>query len=377
MCKVKAFLHNRQIFHNFAVPKAAALATNPMKRLIVKILLCFLLAMVAPLRAGAISFALDSIAQWGKFPRFCVNTYRWGDKFFNSYDSLYVVGPGTKFNVKAVTESWIDTYHFTLPGNQQVDLRSDASTSVGAYVTYLAVSAGYDINISNLFGGVNHARSRYRFGFNCSLLGVEMYWENNDVGTTLRRMGPYKNLKIPFDGVKIGSWGIDVYYFFNHKRYSQAAAFTFGKIQKRSQGSFYAGLSIYSQDYDFDFSGLDSDMRDLLPDDWDDYHYRVKTHNYGFRLGYGYNWVAGRNWVVCGSFSPTVGIRKGYINSDEERTSFSLYQRLKASAVWNHGHWFLGIIGQADISIVSEKQTTFVGANLTASASIGYRFNLW
>lgn len=340
-------------------------------------MLCLVLGVCFTPRALALSFNLDSIAEWGKFPRFCVNTYRWGDEFFNSYDSLYVVGTGTKFNVKGTTDSWLDTYHFVLPGNQKVDLRSDASTSIGAYLTYLAVSVGYDINISNLFGGVKHARSRYRFGFDCSLLGIEMYWENNDVGTKLKRFGPYEHLSIPFDGVKIGSWGIDAYYFFNHKKYSQAAAFNFSKIQRRSQGSLYAGISIYSQNYDFDFSSLDKKMLELLPPHWTDYHYRVRTHNYGFRIGYGYNWVVGRNWIVCGSLSPIIGLRKGYINSETEETTFSLYNRAKVSAVWNHGKWFAGIVGKADIAIISHRKTTFMGTNLSLSGAIGYRFNLW
>lgn len=348
-----------------------------MKKAFIKLIFCLILGVIATPRAFSISFSLDSIAEWGKFPRFCVNTYRWGDKFFNSYDSLYVVGTGTKFNVKATTDSWLDTYHFVLPGNQKVDLRSDASTSVGAYLTYLAVSVGYDINISNLFGGVKHARSRYRFGFDCSLLGVEMYRENNDVGTKLKRFGPYNNLNTPFDGIKIGSWGIDAYYFFNHKKYSQAAAFNFSKIQRRSQGSLYAGISIYSQNYDFDFSSLSQDMLDLLPSHWIDYHYKVRTHNYGFRLGYGYNWVVGRNWIVCGSLSPTVGLKKGFINSETEKTTFSLYTRAKMSAVWNHGRWFLGFVGKADVSLVSDRKTMFVGANLSFSGAIGWRFNLW
>lgn len=334
-------------------------------------------ALVCTQRADAISFNLDSIAEWGKFPRFCVNTYRWGDKFFNTYDSAYVVGTGTKFNVKITTDSWLDYYRFVIPENQNVDLISEPSTSIGAYLTYLAVSIGYDINISNLFGGVKDARSRYRAGFNCSLLAVEAYWENNEVGTKMRRFGDMKNLDIPFNGIKVGSWGVDVYYFFNHKRYSQAAAFNFSKIQRRSQGSFYAGISIYSQDYDFDFSGLETSMLERLPETWQNYHYRVKTNNYGFRLGYGYNWVFAKNWVLGASISPTIGFKRGFVNSETEETSFSLFNRVNISVVWNKGRWFVGVVGKANTSIVSERRSTFLGNVISGSAAIGYRFNLW
>ncbi len=63
-------------------------------------LLMLLGAVAMPQRAHALSLSLDSIAQWGKFPRFCVNTYRWGDSFFNGYDSTYVQGSGKRWNVK-------------------------------------------------------------------------------------------------------------------------------------------------------------------------------------------------------------------------------------------------------------------------------------
>ena len=57
-------------------------------------LLAVILGAAAPQEARAFSLDLDSIAAWGKFPNFCIKTYRWGDKFFNSYDSLYVVVSG-------------------------------------------------------------------------------------------------------------------------------------------------------------------------------------------------------------------------------------------------------------------------------------------
>lgn len=328
-------------------------------------------------RSDAISFSLDSIAEWGKFPRFCVNTYYWGDRFFNTYDTAYVKGTGTKFNVKFTTDSWLDSYHFTLPNKAPVWMVSDPSTSVGVYLTYLAVSAGYDINVSSLFGGVKHARSRYRFGFTCALLGVELYRETNDVGTKIKHFGEFRNLSVPFEGVKSSSWGLDLYYFFNHKKYSQAAAFNFSKLQKRSQGSFYAGLSIYSQKFNFDFAQLDNWMKNQLPHEWDHYHYYTNTTNYGLRLGYGYNWVVGKHWTICIAESPTIGLKKGYVNSQNEKYSFSMFNRAKVSAVWNHGMWFIGAIGSIDSAIVNDRKTTFVSSNLSLTSSVGYRFNLW
>lgn len=336
-----------------------------------------MLAVLAPVSASAFSLALDSIAEWGKFPRFCIDVYRWGDKFFNSYDSTYVKSTGYKFNVKAISSSWVDYYYFSLPNDTRVEMNSDGSTSLGAYLTYMAVSVGYDINLSNIFRGTSEARSRYMFGFDCSLLSVNAYWEHNEVSTHITRFGYDNNLSIPFSGVKIESWGLDAYYFFNHKKYSQPAAFSFSKIQTKSHGSFYAGLAIYSQDYDFDFSTLPGPMKVQLPTWWNNYHYRVKTKNYGFRLGYGYNWAFKPKWMLGVSFSPTIGLRKGFVNSETETNDVSLFLKLRTSLVWNDGRWFAGLVGNIESAIINDRKTLFMGNSLWVTAAVGYRFNLW
>ncbi len=248
---------------------------------------------------------------------------------------------------------------------------------MGVYLTYMALSVGYDVNISNLFGGTGRSRQRYQFGFNCSLLSAEAYWEYNDAGTRLTRFGQKKGLNMDFNGVNIESWGLDVYYFFNHKKYSQAAAFSYGKIQKRSQGSLYAGFSMYSQSYDINFASLPPEMTSLLPDWWLNYQYRVRTHNYGLRIGYGYNWVFANDWLLGVSISPVIGVSRGIINSDNKSTNFSLYNHAKLSVTWNNGRWFAGAVGMLDSSIVSDRETLFVGSNISMTASVGYRFNLW
>lgn len=331
-------------------------------------------------QAQALSFNLDSIATWGKFPRFCVNTYRWGDKFFNGYDTAYVASTGYKFNAKITTESWTDGYRFELPNDKYIFMASDPSTSIGVYLTYLAVSAGYDVNISKMFGGNDLSRKRWRFGFNCMLFAAEAYYINNDVGTTIRRFGDKHDpvrYNLPFSGIDNTTWGIDAYYFFNHKRYSEAAAFNFSRIQKRSQGAFYTGFSIYTQKLNFNFSELPAELISQLPPSWKDYHYSVHTHNYALRLGYGYNWVFHPKWVLGVSESPIIGVRKGFVNSDIEKVSFSMYNRMKLSVVWNSGRWFGGATGKFDVAIVNDEKTTYAGGELSGEIVFGCRFNLW
>lgn len=347
-----------------------------MKRTVRLLTLSVFLLLIGTQTTGAVSFALNSIAEWGKFPRFCIGVYRWGDRFFNSYDSAYVRGTGYKFNGKITADSWMDVYNFRIPEAKNIYMHSDPSTSMGLYLTYLAVSVGYDVNFSKIFGGPDRSRQRFRFGFNCALFAAEAYMSKNDVGATMTQFGDYKP-NLPFDGINNESWGLDVYYFFNNKRYSEAAAFNYSKIQLRSQGSWLAGISIYSQKLDFDFSRLPGFMRDQLPDWWTDYRYRVDTNNYAVRFGYGFNWVFHKGWLLGISETPIVGVRNGYINNEDNKWSMSIYNRFKLSVVWNHGRWFAGTTIRFDAAIITDKQTFYAGGILSGEAAVGYRFNLW
>ncbi|MBD5358749.1 MAG: DUF4421 domain-containing protein [Bacteroides sp.] len=330
----------------------------------------------------AISFKLDSIAQWGAFPRFCIGVYRWGDKFFNSYDSTYVVGTGYKFNIKASTDSWTDYYDFRLENDSEIQLMSEPCTSTGAYLTYMAVTVGYDINVSNLFGSRSKARKRFNVGFSCSLLSADVYFINNDVGTRITKFTDGKNNMIynnlDFNGIDCSVWGLDAYYFFNNKKYSQPASFAFSKRQLKSAGSFFAGISYWSAKYNFNFSGLPPDLIERLPETWTGYQYNSENENYALRLGYGYNWVAARNLLVSFQEAPTIGLRRGFIiNHEETKSSVSFSNRLRASIVYNRNRWFFGVIGSLDTTLAYDKSHTLMNMIWSVTVSVGYRFNIW
>lgn len=356
-----------------------------MKKKIIVFFVVLLAAIAGPghNRASAFSLALDSISEMGRFPKFCVDVYRWGDKFFNSYDSAYVVGTGYKFKGTVKTETWGDRYMFNLPNDYELRMASDPCTSLGLYLSYLAVSVGYDINISKIFGSTEPARKRWNFGFNCALFSAEFYWISNDVSTVIERYGHRNHpnyTSIRFRGINTQTFGTDVMYYFNNKRYSTVAAFNYSKVQKLSQGSFFAGLSYWRMDYNFDFNLLPDIIKSELPREWQefDYKYSAKSRNYSLRFGYAYNWVFAHNWVAAVSESPIVGLKKGFINLDDDiRYTFSLYNRAKLAVTWSNDHWFAGGVMKIDNALVYDKDHSLVNTVLNGEISVGYRFNLW
>lgn len=324
-------------------------------------------------------FNLDSISQKGRFAKFCVDTYRWGDRFFNGYDTTFVSGTGYKFNVKITSDSWTEGYRLMMD-DESLYMRADPSTSIGLHLTYLAVTLGYDVNVSKLLGSIDRTRKRVRFGFNCSLLSFELYRTSNDASATIKNYHHATSISqtdIPFDGIDNTTFGIDAYYFFNHKRYSEAAAFSFSRIQKQSQGSFHAGLSFYHQNARFDFASLINHDNEYMHIGYPLTNYIADTKNVGLRLGYGYNWVFAHKWLMSISESPVIGLRYGYVNSANAKYSVSLYNHFKLSVVWNSGRWFVGVIGKLDNSIISGDNVMYINGVGSLEAAVGMRFNIW
>ncbi|MDE5969242.1 MAG: DUF4421 domain-containing protein [Muribaculaceae bacterium] len=342
------------------------------------IIIIVLLSLGTPQRVSAISFDLDSIATWGKFPRFCVNVYRWGDHFFNGYDSTFVAGTGKRFNVKAKAETWTDYYGFLLDNRSNFSMISTPSTTAGIYLTYMAVSVGYDYNFRNK----EKTRQRFNFEFSCALLAADLYFITNQADTRITRFENtkgdiiYPNLK--FSGIKTSMWGLDAYYFFNHKHYSQGAAFSFSKFQRKSSGSPFAGIAFFADDYKFDFNKAPDFIKVELPPSWTDDRYEVKNKNYAFRIGYAYNWALPHRWTICISEAPTIGFKRGYINQTSQiKNSFSLSNFVRASVVYNYRNMFIGAIGSIDTGLIRDNEHALVNMIWTINTSIGYRFNLW
>ena len=243
------------------------------------------------LRSGKLDLNDESIV-YPSFLQMCVNIYRWGDRTFNSYDPDYVVGTGKRCKALVKNEEWMDSYAMRFPGKKSLSMISNVSINFGAYVSYMALSVGYSGEVNRLFDGRGTGQRKLEFQFTCALLAADGYWVKNTGGTNIKRFGDYNGgqwVNEAFPGLVRESYGADIYYFFNHRKYSQGAAYSFSKLQKRSAGSMIAGLTISHQNVGLDFAKLPAGMEVELPDERT--VYKFKYNDICFLLGYGYNWV--------------------------------------------------------------------------------------
>lgn len=321
----------------------------------------------------------DSTVIYPKFLQFCVNVYNWGDRFFNTYDPEYVVGTGKKWKAMVKVSNWTDSYGMTLH-KTHIRMLSNVYSNVGPYISFMAVSVGYEANLNRLISHIPARQKRWEFNFSTSLFWVNAYYNSNRDGSIIRNFGDYKDanghswINQKFPNLQLRNYGADIYYFFNHKRYSQGAAYNFSKYQLRSQGSLLLGVSISHQYIHMDFSGLPGAMLNTLPVG-SQLDYTFSYNDFCALLGYGYNIVPGKHWVINITALPSVGVKHCLSGTTGGRRDlFSLNMRGDTSAVYNLHHFFLGIFGHVDLHWFNTTRLSFINAVVSFGAQAGFRF---
>lgn len=322
----------------------------------------------------------DTSIKYPRFLDFCVRAYRWGDKTFNSYDTAYVKPSGKNWKFILRNNNWIDTYGGRLSKERmRLVISSDVASSFGAQLAFMAVSYTYMFDIDNLIKGTPMSHKRMDFSFTCALFSIDFYSKSNSSKTDIHRFGDYKYknkswVSEPFYGLKADNcYGIYGYYYFNHRKYSQAAAYCFSKIQKKSAGSFILGFGIDHQNISMDFSELKQQMKDVLPDDR--LFYSFKYNDYTILVGYAYSWALRHNWLINLTFTPSFGYRKSLAGSTEGAKSlFSSNIRGKLAVVHNRGRFFYGLHFILDGHWYNSSSNSFFNSNEDLTLSAGIRF---
>lgn len=313
-----------------------------------------------------------------KFLRFAWKTYKWGDKAFNSYDTAYVVSTGKNWKFMFKSNNWNDNYRGE-PGNDVINMEtySKLTANMGFQLSFMAVSVGYTIGVTNLING-EKVSNKVDFSFTCARFAADAYYMENRGTTTAwltgKSDGEKRKTQIKeFGGLHRMSYGLSAYYFFNNRRYAQAAAYCFSKYQRRSAGSILAGICLQHRDMSIDMDELPPLVRDNLPPDVEMPHFLY--NDYCVMVGYGYNWVLGPKWLINFTVTPYAGYRHLLKTQDQDRASaWSVNLRSRVGAVYNHKKYFVGIQGFSDIHRYKSEEHHFLGSLLDFTALVGIRF---
>lgn len=201
-----------------------------------------------------------------------------------TYDTQYICRPDKRLllRVKGNMSGNTIRYKNIQNGNDShARISTDTRGTISLGASYMGIAAAFSINPAKLSGSNKDYELNATLSSNRYIIDLNYQRSNTlsgDINTT------DESYHLDKDYVQMNMLSITACYIFNHRRFSYPAAFSQSYIQKRSAGSWLAGLS---------FMGGTIKTSDKAPEDA--YDLSLKGSNIAIGGGYGYNLV----WRKC------------------------------------------------------------------------------
>lgn len=209
------------------------------------------------------------------------------------------------------------------PG-QKLRLAPNPTLRLGGYFGWRWLFLGYTFDVGSLLGRQHSASKKTEIDLSIysSRIGVDLYLRDTGTDFKIRNLGDFfttddpcpADLSDSFDGLRIRTRGFNVYYIFNHHRFSYPAAFSQSTVQRRSCGSFKLGFSFTHHNVKLDAAAFAPRLAERMSETM--FFNTVKYNDYEINFGYAYNWVFSHNWLLCLSASPGLGYNVTYYNKE-------------------------------------------------------------
>ncbi len=213
------------------------------------------------------------------------------------YDTNYVVRPAGRLTLKARLNQTGNTFHAKGTINDvysEADLSTSHKTTLSLAAIYRGIGVGLAVNPAK-WGGV-YKDYEFNLNFYSSRLSLDASYQRSQ-SLTGDIDGDRGAHRLERDDVKMKVLNLAAFYTFNHRRFSFPAAFTQSYIQRRSAGSWLAGISYQA--------GSIKTTDHLIGRSPQAPSVRLYVGHLGIGGGYGYNWVLGSKWLFHFSMLPT------------------------------------------------------------------------
>lgn len=328
------------------------------------IFLCLtIMTVVVNVHAGAITLSdstrIDSLsAQPSKKHK--ISKFRRIIRGFTRIDTSYIEPQAYIYTVMLQNTNTFEIYHISDKSGQEVIFSPKPSYKIGPYIGWRWVFVGYTIDFTHLHDG---ARQDLNLSIYSNQIGFDLFWResSNDYRISNVNFGKKYDTQalrnVAFDGFRSSVRGFNIYYIFNHQRFSYPAAYSQSTIQRRSQGSPLAGFGYTRHKLDInwqDFYELANERlgAGYLDDAIDTTLQRSKVDYTDFSLsgGYAYNWVFARNWLFDISLQLAIAYKHTKSDANRKRgvfrefdfSNFNLDGISRIGIVWNNMRWYAG-----------------------------------
>ena len=304
---------------------------------------------------------------------------------FSNINEKYIEPQHYNYTVMLQNTNTYEVYTLYGEEGQRISFAPDPSWRLGPYLGWRWVFLGYTIDLKHINMKSNHSsKKEFNLSLYSSLLGVDLFWRQtgNDYHIQRMSLGDDVNTdalrKVSFDGFKGSIKGLNLYYIFNHRKFSYPAAYSQSTKQKLSAGSWMVGLGYTQHQLEVDWDKLSNIVDERLNQksrnqqnqksrtqlhqegeiqteakiDSSLMFSKVRYSDYSATVGYGYNWVFAKNWLFNASLS--VGLAYNHSRSDDpEQDKFNLknfnFKNFnidgvgRFGVVWNNDKWYAGI----------------------------------
>lgn len=282
-------------------------------------------------------------------------------KEFSSVDTNYIEPQHYNYMLMMQNTDTYEVYRISTKDGNTIRLAPGPSVKVGPYFGWRWIFLGYTVQVNHISG--DKSKREFDLSLYSQQIGIDLFYRRTGSDYKIRSMnfGDDVNTRVmngvSFDGLRASIKGFNLYYIFNHRKFSYPAAFNQSTVQRRSCGSLLVGIGFTKHSLDVDWGSLYDLTAAYLGDDVAAAHIdtdltsgTITYSDTSISAGYGYNWVFARNCLFASSLSLALGYKhtksdtngKGGILHDFSIDNFNIDGQGRFGLVWNNTKWFFG-----------------------------------
>lgn len=303
----------------------------------------------------------DSIApRRGLFKRIGHGLYEFV-KEFSRIDTAYIEPQHYNYTVMLQNTNTYEVYRLSTEHGNSVTFAPKPSVKLGPYLGWRWVFLGYTFDLNHL--SADKGKKEFDISLYSSQIGIDLFYRKTGNDYRIRRLrlsgdvdtSPMHN--VSYDGLSVSIKGFNLYYIFNHRKFSYPAAFSQSTMQKRSCGSALLGIGYTQHSLNVDMTKLNTliherlgEQASSLPIDSELDNGKVKYTDISVSGGYAYNFAFAPRWLFATSLSLALGYKKTMGEGDEadhlfknfDIRNFNIDGVGRFGLVWNNNRWYAG-----------------------------------